>query len=438
MGGSPDKAGRHNHGHGSDHGRESHPTIGRFAAPSEPIQSRKAARVAAAHDGYVYVDDGTRGETVELIRSTFGRSDPRWLAWYDQADSSDFRAWRYDGMLVAALRHDRLALWLGDRPVPSAQVMSVSVPPIHSGRGYGSALLRELLAELRDAGHATAGLYPTTAALYRKLGFEFAGAHSTYRVTPTHLPRGLGARRGRVLTANDLAPVRALYQQLAPGRNGALDRSERWWRRHLEPPTGIPSAAYGIFDGNEIVGWSIVQFTLTEVPYATLKVLDWGCRPGFEQALLGLWGGWSSITSAVSWVGPQPDLLHWVLGEQHTKLEEDKEWMLRVIDMPAAFTARGWPGAVNGTVNFNLVDEVAPWNTGAWTVTFTDGRAIVTPSVTTSSALVTPRALGPLLTGHVDPAALASLGLISGFTSSEIELLRLAHAGPRPWAADYY
>ena len=48
-------------------------------------------------------------------------------------------------------------------------------------------------------------------------------------------------------------------------------------------------------------------------------------------------------------------------------------WMLRVVDVPAAIAARGFPPAVSVSVPLELSDQARPGNAGRWQLTVADG-----------------------------------------------------------------
>ena len=95
--------------------------------------------------------------------------------------------------IVAAYDDDRLvgtvasldfAMTWGDGQVPCAGVSGVVVRPEDRGRGIAKAMLRESFDRMRDRGEVLAALYPTTATLYRSVGFEVAGSYE-WRKVPT-------------------------------------------------------------------------------------------------------------------------------------------------------------------------------------------------------------------------------------------------------------
>lgn len=347
-----------------------------------------------------------------------------------------FRVLEAGGELVTALYHARLRQWWLGQPIPSAQVMVLATPPQHRGHGYGTELLRALLTELRDSGTATATLFASTAPFYRGAGFEYAGDWTTYEARAEHLPRTTAPYQARQVPVDDLKEIRALYGRVAPGRHGALDRDEDWWKvRFLR---GDPVAF--VLDGPDgAAGWMIASLQVVDYPTwrARVNVRDWGCLPGAEPALLGLLGGYGALDGVVTWSGPDPDPALLALAEPRVRVSRREPWMLRLVDLRTAFTARPYPEWVRGRAVFAVEDRQCPWNRGDWVLEVAGGEGRVEQS-SASGASAHVRGLAALFTGYQDPASLAAAGLLRGFDDGTLAFLRAAFASPRPWTAAHY
>ena len=95
----------------------------------------------------------------------------------------------YDGArLVATARAIDFDQWFGGARVPCVGIAGVAVQPEDRGRGAARLLVGELLRQQREEGRFVSALYPSTAALYRRLGYEFAGFRPQFRVAVTDLP----------------------------------------------------------------------------------------------------------------------------------------------------------------------------------------------------------------------------------------------------------
>lgn len=395
-----------------------------------------------------------------MIMMSFG--NPQDAGSYAERNNypEQFRVLDDGGELVAGVWFGRLGQWWLGRRLPSAQVLNVGVPPQHRGRGHATAVMRALLHELHDDGVPLATLFASTAALYRGVGFEAAGQWCWYEVLAEHLPRSLAGYRARQLRPDDIAEIRALYDRVAPTRNGALDRDDRWWRdRFLRPHSGMAEPVAFVLDGPippaaslagldvpdagdggvGPVGWVIVRFERYDEWKTAMIVRDWGCLPGAEAALYGLLGGFNVLQGKVEWTGPYPDPALLALPERRYRVDEIDEWFLRIVDLHGALTQRPWPESLDGQVSFRLDDPVCPWNTGEWSLELAEGKAQVEPAAAGSARFTaSARALAGLFGGFLDPVDLARAGLLTGLDPDTVAFLREAFASPTPWTSEHY
>jgi predicted acetyltransferase len=391
---------------------------------------------------YRGIDEAERERVAAMMMLAFGNPQARDYAGRTAAE--EFRVLEVDGEVVSMLRHARLAQWWLGRAVPSSQVLQFATPPEHRAKGWGAELLTRLLAELHSSGVPTATLRASTSAFYRTVGFEFAGDWSAYEVACEYLPRKLAPWRARQLALDELAPVFELYERVAPARHGAFVRDRRWWAKFTREQGEHPATCFLLESGEgRPMGWAMVAFAWGPVaPGAAwrnpIEVLDWGCLPGAERGLLALMAGWAPMGGYLQWSGPDPDPVLFALGDEHAVMRARYHWMLRLVDVAAAFAARPYPEGVRGEVAFTVADPVCPWNQGGWRLAVDGGKAEVTRAAVAPTARAEPRGLAALFTGFADAALLGAAGLLAGFGERELDLLRAAFAGPRPWTSEYY
>jgi predicted acetyltransferase len=400
--------------------------------PREPGGQGPAAPV------YRPIADGEHAAVASLIMLGFGQ--PAEAASYAQRTRPDeLRVLDVGGEPVAALKLGRLGQWWLGRRAPSAQVYQLATAPEHGGRGYASALLRGLLGELHEQGVPTVTLFASTLSLYRGVGFECAGTWTMYEIRAEHLPRSTRPYRARRVPLEDpggLAEVRALYDRVAATRHGALDRDEPWWQRLIGPDR--ERTALFVLDGPDgHAGWALLRFDVQEGWRTRLSVRDWGCLPGAERALFGLLGGYGPLDGKVTWTGPDPDPGLLVLPEERFSIAARDHWLLRVVDLPAALSARPYPEALRGTVRLRVDDPRCPWNSGHWLLEVADGRGRVQP-ISSAGMRLEARGLAALFTGFLDPDELARVGLLSDAQPRELSFLRAAFSTRRPWTAEHY
>ncbi len=357
----------------------------------------------------------------------------------------ELRVLEEDGVNVGLLlaRFHRV-LW-GGRPVPASQVSGLSIGAEHRGRGAASELLRAYLEEAHDRGASISTLYPATVPLYRRAGYEYAGTWTLYAVGARHLPNawpaGYRAREGPV---DDPAPLQERFARLAPLRNGQIERDAAWWLQELLVDRGHGPPQVFLIDGPDGPdGWAILklgeQVTSTDVA-VTVQVMDWGAATeGGWRSLLALAAGFASLEATVNWKGPEPEPLALLLREQDLRQLRQQRWMLRVVDVPTAFSARGYPARLVGRLTLRVEDEVCPWVDGTWSIEVEQGEGkAARVAAEERAARTSAGGLAAIFAGYLEPRQLAQLGVVRGLTGDDLEFLEALHAGPRPWSADYY
>ena len=95
---------------------------------------------------------------------------------------SSLRILRVNGDVAATLTLIRMGQFLGGRSVPLIGVGGVGVAPAHRGAGAATRLFHRFLREMRDEGAPLSVLYPATQPLYRRVGYEVAGARHEIHV----------------------------------------------------------------------------------------------------------------------------------------------------------------------------------------------------------------------------------------------------------------
>jgi predicted acetyltransferase len=169
-------------------------------------------------------------------------------------------------------------------------------------------------------------------------------------------------------------------------------------------------------------------------------VIDWAAASrGGWRSLLALVAGYASLEATVNWKGPEPEPLVLLLREQDLRQVRQQRWMLRVVDVPRAFSARGYPERLRGGLTIRVHDEVCPWVDGTWSIEVQEGEGKAARVAREERAASTgANGLAALFAGYVEPRDLAELGMVQGLTTEDLEFLDALHAGPKPWSPDFY
>ena len=338
----------------------------------------------------------------------------------------------YDGgTVVTHARVKPYRQWFGGRAVSMGGVASVAVAATHQRRGLGRVTVEALLPVMRERGLAVSALYPATAPLYRGLGWEVAGDY-TWVDVPAEPLRALGPCDGlRPATPADVPAMKAAYARVCAETAGMLDRTGPF------------------FDGNDplSVDWAVVHdgpggvdgYALADRRYGDHRsqVTAWdvvGTTPEATRAVWFALGAGSSVTPSVRAKAFPDDVLP-LLAEPVLAVHEHLRWMLRIVSLPEAVAARGWPPG-DASVDLRVRDEQVVGNDGPWRLVTSGGEGVAERGGTGAVSLGI-GALSMLYAGYVDPFTLRRNGLVDGDDAS-LRALASITTGPRPRMLDYF
>ncbi|HEY0933056.1 MAG TPA: GNAT family N-acetyltransferase [Trebonia sp.] len=329
----------------------------------------------------------------------------------------------------AAMLHDMRQYWLG-RPVPCGGVASVKVAPEYRGRGIGRALMTELLELTAARGHLLSVLYPATMPIYRALGWELAGARYQFTVPARSLltlaapdadigPPPPPAPPVRRVTPDDAATMISVSGRthLAARDAGAITWDEAPARQWLSRPDLYSYLAGEAGDTGD-AGFAAYRWKHGDSRELFVERVD-ATSPGALRALWSVIASNASVTRTVSgWTAPSGPLW-WLTRERDASVSQRSMWMLRVVNVPAAIAARGFPSAAAARVPLQITDRARPANTGSWLLTVADGTGSLIPNEPVPSPA---------------PLTLGSRGVAALYGGTPVSALRLAGlaSGGRP------
>lgn len=343
------------------------------------------------------------------------------------------------GQVVGALRFHRIAHFFGGRPVPAAGIGGVAVTPEARGHRVAERLMVSTLRELRRDGIAISTLYPATVPVYRRCGYEYFGFRIRYRAPLDALPRSAGLECA-AFTDDDRDEIAACYRAWASARNGLIDRPAEWWTRILtsiEPDEDVYRTC--VREDGRITGYLV--FTQARRGDSHWE-FDLDCRdfvwttPAAASALLSYAGRHRSIGRDIVWTGGANDTMSFLLPEQDAVHDGWFRQMVRLVDVPAAFEARGYPAHVEAAVELRVDDPSIEENAGGWRVDVSGGTAKVAPA-SRASASVDVRTLAAIWAGMLTASDARRLGSLDA-TDAEVETLDELFRGPTPWVNDWF
>jgi predicted acetyltransferase len=128
------------------------------------------------------------------------------------------------------------------------------------------------------------------------------------------------------------------------------------------------------------------------------------------------------------------DPVLWLPGEREKETVRRSQWMLRVVDAPAAIEARGYPEGVAVAVPLEIDDPQQPGNSGHWRLEIKDGEGRLERSGADAAAVrMGARGLSALYAG-VPVATLRRVGLLAGGDAGALS----AAFAATPFSLDYF
>ncbi|HEX5288059.1 MAG TPA: GNAT family N-acetyltransferase, partial [Streptosporangiaceae bacterium] len=347
----------------------------------------------------------------------------------------------FDGAaLVGSARYLDLRQWWHGRPLPMAGVAGVKVAPHEQGRGLGRLLMTAVLEQTAERGYPLSALFPATASLYRSLGWELAGGRYEVAV-PTRSVRALlkpdpavGAGAGGPVAA-EAGAGRTGPGGPAPGPAGSVfrpagpaDASEV-----IDVLSRLHAAGTGCgpvtFDEGQLALALAGDVYLYLAPDGVLgyrwdtasdEVHVYWAAAGSAATTRAMWSIVSShrtIVRGVRAVVSPDNPVTWLTAEPDVTLTRAEQWMLRLLDAPAAVAGRGFPPGASLSVPLAVTDSQLPGNSGHWQLEVSRGAAALTPARPGSGAALRlgARGLAALYAG-TPLATLRLAGLAAGGT----------------------
>jgi predicted acetyltransferase len=315
---------------------------------------------------------------------------------------------------ASATFHDMRQWWHG-RQVPMAGVAGVMVAPEYRGRGVGRRLMTALLDEIAARGYPLSALYPATMPLYRSLGWELAGARDTVVIPARSLLRLVPSGAGTSLDAADPAPAADLRRagpQDAAAVVAMLGQVHET-ARDCGPITRDPAMVAEWLADRDIYAYLAGDgFLAYQWQHHDLFVERAEAVSG--RTVRAFWahvGSHASIAEKVyARTGPA-SAFWWLTAERDADIAHRSQWMLRVVDAPAAIAARGFPGVVSARVVLRIDDRTRPAHSGLWELAVAGGAGSLMPS-------------GPALAGGA--LTLGARGLAALYAGTPVGTLRQA------------
>lgn len=351
-----------------------------------------------------------------------------------------------DGRLLGRVVGREFHSWWHGVEVPTCGIAGVTVAAEERGRGLLDALFPRVLAEARDRGEIVSTLYPTAPGVYRRFGYELVTALDTVEIPTAELlavrpPAGVRTRRASV---DDVPAIREVYTSWAREQNGPLTRRGVSFGDPDEELLAEVTAVTVAVDADDrllgYLAWSRGRGYGSE---ARLTVEDLvALTADAHRALWRVIATFAPVTPAVRLSTSGADLGRLVLPTASWQVVEPHPYMLRLLDVEAAFSLVP-AGAVRGEAVFAVEGDRFGATDGHYRVRASPQGVVCervdsVASPAAEPASFTPGGLALAWSGSQTSANLRMAGLLTGGDAGLDALLDALLRGRPLHVRDYF
>ena len=333
----------------------------------------------------------------------------------------------------------------GGREVPAWLISNVTVAPTHRRRGILRAMMTESLQAAVDRGHPVAALTASEGGIYARFGF---GVANSFRSVEIDVKDGLPLRGPAPTGSVRLVEPRELdglgdelYRRAYLQTPGSVERTASYrmeetdtnLHRNGGKGTGLFAAVHHD-DGGRPRGFVTYRFAGWEKSPQTMEVQSLITTTAQSHRALWQFLGSLDLIERITWkTAPDDGLLEAMMVDRRrirTTFTQDRLW-LRVLDVPAALSARPW--SQDGSILLTVTDSMG-WAEGTWRVDVVGGEATVSraESTTAPDLSMDVAELGSVWLGGISPEVLRQAALVTEHRSGAVAELGRMLAQDRP------
>ncbi len=267
----------------------------------------------------------------------------------------------------------------GGAIVGHAAVTHIGVLPSFTRQGIASELIRHQFHDIAARGEVVASLRASEATIYGRYGYGVASSSQTVEVHTARAMLRPDVGAGGPVRLMDIAQawvaLPRIYAENRPSRPGTIDRPAVWWHGVWMRNETSPGPTYVAVHGEPGSESGFVRYRPMDTErwfvsdQRTIVVEDFFAPTaeaylGLLRFLLGL----DLIDRVVFWMLPVDDPLPWLLADRRAMrvtAVHDETW-LRIIDVPAALSARRYVG--DGAVTIAVNDPLLQHNSARFNI----------------------------------------------------------------------
>ncbi len=399
--------------------------------PALPSEMDQMGRIAS----YVYAGSYGDGQDNTISRS----NRPEWtLCGFD----GDRMVASYS-TIPFTMRANGKAMALGG-------VSAVGTLPEYRRQGLARRLTTLSLADMYERGQPVAALWASQAAIYQRYGYAQATVNRSYAIDSVDIgffdgdPGRGDVRRVDIEEGYDL--IKAIYIAFITNRLCYLHRARALWDNNALADVaedGPAHLAVSYDEDGRPNGYAVYTLRSGKVDHASrsqevvVRDLAWLTTDAYRS--LWSWFACHDLVGRVRWnTAPVDDPAPELLIEPRLLHTSDVEGLwLRVVNVEAALAGRGYDN--DGAISIKIMaDDLAPWNTGAYTLTVDGGEAEVKGAPGGAELTMSIKALASLFSGFRSARRLWAWGLIEGTPDAIVRADHLFATSTGPGCPDQF
>ncbi len=370
-----------------------------------------------------------------ILEQCFLASPGEEEAWVKRMGVENIRLIREEKQVVGGLVVIPMGQWWGGVSVAMTGIAGVSIAPESRGSGAALSLMQQTVKELYANDVPLSVLYPATQRLYRKVGYEQGGSFCSWEIAAQSIQI-----REQPLPIKSV-PLDSeifydLYSKQGKNINGYLNRNQTIWNRIMKP--GDKETFYGYIIGSteKPEGYIIISQYSADNDNI-LSVVDWVVLT--NAATKTFWSFLNNHRSQIDkirWRGSAIDNLTLILPEQTAKMRTSQRWMLRILNVEKALSARSYPSDFETELHLEITDDLIAENNGKFILSISNGSGNITKGGKGELKLDI-GGLAPLYTGLFSPQQLQLAGKLDA-TDKVLSTATQIFAGTSPWMMDFF
>jgi len=325
----------------------------------------------------------------------------------------------YEGELVGTATVFPAQMWLSGVPVSIGAVAGVTVLPAFQRRGIAAKMMEFLIVRMYAEGRVLSVLFPFSHKYYRQFGYGTIGDLHAYRLNPNNLMVFVEGHRVRPFEPGDLPMMRVMYKGQLTWRNGWFTRRDEWWQRLIEMWPNIM-----VFDNDGLIeGFYVYEIKTNDLGERVLYLREFFAAE--DAAYRGLIGYLAAQNEAdvIEYLAPPDTPIRYALRQPWGDRAINRGWVFndlchvtpgpmgRIINLPAALTARFYARRMSGERTIKVSDSLIPTNEEPLVFRLVDGRAETRPADDARVQLETDiGTLSQILSGYLSLADARRLG----------------------------